>query len=363
MNLKRVNGIALKEYNHIIRDPRTLLILILMPILQLTIFGYAMRFEIRHVKLAVRDYSHSPASQDLIRKFGATEYFTVQVLNSYSVTPQMLFNTRQAHAVLTIPPSFAAEKGTDRSLQLLIDASDANAAQLVLTYCQEIIASEYGPDLRRVLDVRPKLLYNPDLKSAYFFVPGLIATILVMICALLTSISIAREKELGTLEQLLVSPVTVSDILAGKIAPYVVLALVDALLILGIGMLLFRVPFLGSIAAFLFYTLIYVVAALCLGLMVSTIAKTQQVAMMMALGMTLLPTLMLSGFIFPIRSMPWILQQVTYIVPARYFLLIIRGIMIKGNTTLELWHSGAALAAISCVALLVAARRFKLKLQ
>jgi ABC-2 type transport system permease protein len=363
LRLQRVRAFARKEFTHILRDPRTLAILIMMPMLQLTIFGYAMRFELRHVKLAVCDHAHNTPAKELIRKFRATSYFIVQELKSDPTTPQQLFNQRKANAYLSIPPDFDPGIPEKAKVQLLIDASDANAAQLVQVYCREIIASASPRTSRPIIDVRSNVLYNPDLKSAYFFVPGLIAMILVSICALLTSISITREKELGTMEQILVSPVSVLDILIGKILPYVFLGLVDAMLILLVGMGMFKVPFTGSFIAFLVYTLIYIATALSLGLMVSAIARTQQVAMMMALALTLLPTIMLSGFIFPIRSMPWVLRQLTYIIPARYFLQIIRGIMIKGNTTFDLWQSGAALCAICFVAMLVAYKRFKLRLK
>ncbi|MDZ4182974.1 MAG: ABC transporter permease, partial [Candidatus Cloacimonadaceae bacterium] len=242
-----------------------------------------------------------------------------------------------------------------------IDASDPNSAQMIQNYANGIVSSLSAPE-QSGIDLRPIFLYNPDLKSSYFFVPGLIALILVMVCALLTSISISREKEMGTMEQILVSPVSAMEILLGKVLPYIMLGLLDALLILGVGMLLFAVPFRGDFAVFLAFTFLYVLTSLCLGLLVSTVAKTQQAAMMMALGITLLPTLLLSGYMFPISSMPLVLQKLTYIIPARYYLQIIRGIMLKGNSVGQLYQAGLSLLAMSFVMLLVAARRFKLRL-
>jgi len=365
MSPSRIRAIAAKEVFHILRDPRTLVIIFLMPLLQLIIFGYAMNTEIRHVKLAVRDQSHSSASREIISAFGSTDYFRVIDQSFSAVSNQEIFSRRLAQAILILPHDLSEKMGKDRSvsIQLLLDASDANSAQIIQAYCQAVLASKYQQTMFTAIDVRTRTLYNPDLKSAYFFVPGLIAMILVMICALLTSISISREKELGTLEQVLVSPVSAMDVLLGKVIPYIALALMDAFIILAVGMIVFHVPFCGDLITFLIYTLLYVITALCLGLMISTLAQTQQAAMMMALAVTLLPTMMLSGFIFPIRSMPALLQKITYIVPARYYLQIIRGIMLKGNTIAQLWQSGLALGIISAVVLLVASRRFSLRIR
>lgn len=361
MNLPRIKAIAGKELFHIMRDPRTLVIIILMPLLQLIIFGYAMNTEIRHARLAIRDLAGNKASGQIVSAFTATDYFRVMQLGSDPVSYPELFNRRLAQAVLVIPADFG--KGKTEDIQLLLDASDANSAQIIQAYCQAVILSGNTTATLSGVDVRVRSLYNPDMKSAFFFVPGLIAMILVMICALLTSISISREKELGTMEQILVSPVTGLDVLIGKVTPYIALALLDAFIILLVGMLLFQVPFNGSVLTFIFYTLLYVLTALCMGLMISTIAKSQQAAMMMALAMTMLPTMLLSGFIFPIRSMPFLLQKITYIVPARYYLQIIRGIMLKGNTIPQLWDSGIVLLIMSAGMLLVASKRFNLRIR
>ncbi|HOH47465.1 MAG TPA: ABC transporter permease [Candidatus Cloacimonadota bacterium] len=357
-DLKRIKAMAQKELFHILRDPRTLVILFLMPLLQLIIFGYAMNMEIRDVPLVIADYSGNSASKELIRVFSNTRYFVVVPQAEGSLEPETLFRNRSAQASLVIPPGFMESRF---DLLLQIDAGDQNTAQMVQSYATAIVAS-LGAKLSAGIDLRPVVIFNPDLKSSFFFVPGLIAMILVMICALLTSISISREKELGTMEQILVSPVSATEILLGKVLPYIALGLMDALLILGVGMLLFQVPFRGDFTVFLGFTFLYVLTALCIGLMVSTIAKTQQAAMMMALAITLLPTILLSGFMFPIASMPPLLQKITYIVPARYYLQIIRGIMLKGNSIAQLYQSGLTLAGMSLLLLVVAARRFKLRL-
>lgn len=357
-SINRIKAIAEKEVFHILRDSRTLAIIIIMPLLQLIIFGYAMNMEIRQVPLIVDDQASNAQSRALVEAFVQTDYFRLVPKEDVLLQPEQLFKERLAQATLSIPRDFGAKA---YQLFLKIDASDPNSAQMIQNYATGIVTS-FGSRESSGIDLRAQILYNPDMKSSYFFVPGLIALILVMICALLTSISISREKEMGTMEQILVSPVSATEILVGKVLPYILLGLLDALLILGVGMLLFQVPFRGDFMVFLLFTFLYVLTSLCLGLLVSTVAKTQQAAMMMALGLTLLPTLLLSGYMFPISSMPPILQKITYIIPARYYLQIIRGIMLKGNSIRHLYQAGLSLMLMSGFMLAVAARRFKLRL-
>ncbi|MCK9584490.1 MAG: ABC transporter permease [Candidatus Cloacimonetes bacterium] len=357
-NLNRIKAIAEKEVFHILRDSRTLTIIFIMPLLQLIIFGYAMNMEIRQVPLVVDDSALNSSSQALIDAFIHTDYFRLVPKDEGILNPGELFKERRAQATLSIPQGFGKDSFT---VLLKIDASDPNSAQMIQNYANGIVNNRFAI-AGAGITLQPLILYNPDLKSSFFFVPGLIALILVMICALLTSISISREKEMGTMEQILVSPVSATEILLGKVLPYIFLGLMDALLILGVGMLLFQVPFRGEFIVFLGFTFLYVLTSLCLGLLVSTVAKTQQGAMMMALGMTLLPTLLLSGYMFPISSMPVILQKITYIIPARYYLQIIRGIMLKGNSVRHLYQSGLSLLIMSVTMLIIASRRFKLRL-
>jgi ABC-2 type transport system permease protein len=210
--------------------------------------------------------------------------------------------------------------------------------------------------------ISQQVLYNPDLKSSHFFVPGLIASILMMISALLTSITIAREKETGTMEQLLTSPVTAVQIIVGKVIPYIGLALLDGVLIILFAMFHFGVPFVGSVWLLFLFGVIYIIAALSIGILISTLVRTQQVAMMAAQLTTMLPSVMLSGFIFEIKNMPKVLQWVSYFVPARYFLLIIRGIMLKGSSLSVLWIEAIFLIILTLILLTVAAKKFELKI-
>ncbi len=364
----RIRTIARKECYHILYDFRTLFILFLMPIVQLIMLGYALNLEIKQVHLAVLDNARSPASSHLIDYFEGSRFFQPFPYDGSVSNTDDLFKTHRAHVVMVIPPDFdrQQQRENDISIQFLIDASDANRATLIQNYCRQIMA-DYNRDNTispaGLFDLRSTIYFNPDQKSAYFFVPGIIAMILIMISALLTSITIAREKESGTIEQILVSPIQPQEIILGKVLPYIALAIIEAAFILLLGLIIFEVPFRGSLILLLILTTLYVITALSLGLLISTIAKTQQIAMMMAITLTLLPTMMLSGLIFPIASMPTILQWVTYIIPARYYLLIIRGIMLKGSGAGHLLEPILLLGGFTLLLLIASIRRMNTTLE
>lgn len=365
---RRVGALARKEFLHILYDFRTLFILFLMPVVQLVMFGYALNMEIQQVELAVADQSNTPASRRLVETFRGSSFFRLLPTEGGADQVQTLFATGQARAALIIPADFSRrlERESETPVQVLVDASDANAATLIRNYCAQVLLEyDQGRGARAPVpfEMRPAVLFNPDLRSSFFFVPGVMAMILVMISALLTSVAITREKESGTLEQLLVSPVRPWEIVLGKVLPYIGLAFLDAALILGVGLLLFSVPFRGSLSLLVGLTTLYVLTALSLGLLISTRARTQQVAMMAALTATLLPTVMLSGLIFPIASMPRPLQLISMLVPARYFLLIVRGVLLKGSGLEQLLPPTLALGAMTLVLLTVAIRRFSARLE
>lgn len=364
----RLFSIARKEFLHIIHDPRTLMIIILMPVIQLLMFGYALNLEIQRVDLAVVDYDNSPLSRQLVEQFQGSTFFRVFYYNGRISEVDKLFLKRQARVVLIIPHDFRKrmQRTPATAVQLIIDGADPNAAINIQNYCEQTIFlfnQHQNTRLTQPFLVEPTIRFNPDLKSSYFFVPGILALILVMISALLTSITITREKELGTMEQILVSPVRPYEIILGKVVPYIFLAFLDAVLIMLIGMVLFNVPFEGSVLLLALLTTLYIITALSLGLMISTVTHTQQVAMMVAQIATLLPTIMLSGFIFPIASMPKFLQIISYIIPAKYFLIIVRGIVLKGNTFLQLLPQVGFLTAMSTILLFIAWRRFSTNLE
>ncbi|MEJ2634196.1 MAG: ABC transporter permease [Calditrichia bacterium] len=370
MNFKdsMIPTIARKEFLHIIHDPRTLMILFLMPVLQLIMFGYALRLEIQNVHIAVIDYSKSKDSRELIDQFKGSAFFHPFFFDGPVDKINDLFKARKARVALIIPQDFDKQllRDTAVPLQFIIDASDANAATAIRNYCSRVVNDfnvSYNRKIPLPFDIRSSVLFNPDTKSTYFFVPGLVALLLIMISALLTSITITREKETGTMEQILVSPVRPFQIILGKVLPYIFLAFIIGIIILLIGIFLFSVPFEGSVWLLMLLSTLYIITALSLGLMISTIAKTQQIAMMIALITTLLPTIMLSGFIFPIASMPKVLQYISYIIPARFYLLIVRGIILKGSTFMELLQPTLFLAGMSFILLNVAVRKFSTNLE
>ncbi|MFZ1946958.1 MAG: ABC transporter permease [bacterium] len=366
----RIGHIALKEVRHILRDPRSLTIAIVLPVLMTLLFGYAINLDVKNIRLAIIDLDRTAQSRDLASGFYNSGYFVRPADPVDLADPERSLRAGAADAILTVRPGFgeAVVSLTGYQLGLLVDGADANLAAAATAYAKVIVARFAEARLPDDLELprvalATRILYNPDLKSANFFVPGLIAVILMMISALLTSITIAREKETGTMEQLLVSPITPVEVIVGKVVPYIGLALLDAALVIGYSVLHFGVPFVGSVALLLFFTLIYIISALSAGVLISTLTRTQQVAMMTAQLLTVLPSVMLSGFIFDLRNMPRALQAVSHIVPARYFQVIIRGVMLKGAHMNVLWVQGAFLAGLTVILLAIAARRFRLKVE
>ena len=367
-NKSIITAIAKKEFLHILHDPRTLTILFIMPILQLVMFGYALKMEIQEVKIGIVDYANTNESRHLIEQFKGSPFFVPFFYNGPLSEMDELFKSRSANLVMIIPEDFdkQLQRNTEIPLSFTIDASDANAATAIRNYCNQVIVDfnqTYNRQLPLPFDITSSILYNPDTKSTYFFVPGIIALLLIMISALLTSITITREKETGTMEQILVSPVKSHQIILGKVLPYILLAILIALVILLTGIFLFKVPFRGNALLLFILSTLYIITALSIGLMISTVAKTQQVAMMVAMIITLLPTIMLSGFIFPIASMPKLLQYLSYIIPARYYLHIVRGIILKGSTFFDLGQPTLFLGVISAILLIVSIRKFSSNLE
>jgi ABC-2 type transport system permease protein len=337
-----------------------------MPVLMLFLYGFALNMEIQNIDLIVLDHNKSPDSRALIREFEGSKYFTVSHFKGPESQLEAFFDRREARMIMIIPRDFSKDlyRQPRTRVQVLIDASDPNAAQAIRNYANIIFRSFKSERVNAaIFNAQPTIWYNPALKSSYFFVPGLAVLILVMISALLTSIAIVREKETGTMEQILVSPVRPMEIIIGKVVPYIFLAFLDLVIILLIAHFVFEVPFVGQLSLLIFCSLIFIFSALSLGLLISTKAQTQQVAMMMALMATLLPTVILSGFIFPIPSLPKILQLLTYAVPARYFMVVIRGIMLKGNSLQQVLPEISILAAIGIVLLAVSAKKFRTTLE
>ncbi len=363
----RLWAIIKKEFFHILRDVRSLIIIFLMPLLQIFIFGYAVDIDLKNIPLAVVDGDHSEASRRLVSAFVRSGHFEVRRYANKADDFESLFQAGKIKGGLAIPQGFgkSIETEFETPVQVIVDGSDGNVGQTILYYSEAVLmnfSADIAPQkMPSLVEVRPRFWYNESLESANFVVPGLAAIILMMISALLTSLAIAREKETGTLEQLLAAPVHPIEVIVGKVVPYVALALMDGLLIISAGLLIFGVPFKGSPLLLLAGTLIYLYPCLALGLLISTFARTQQFAMMLALVLTILPSVMLSGFIFPVASMPWLHQFLSSIIPATYYLQIIRGILLKGVGVTTLLPQGLALLVIGTVLLAIAVKNFKVK--
>ena len=328
-----------KELRQIARDRRTLLILIFIPAFFLLLYGYALNFDIRHIALAVEDRDGTPEGRAVVSAFINSGYFDLVAAVYSPREAERMLDLNLARAVLVIPEGFSREVRSGRvaQVQVIISGDNANTATTVMGYAAGILrtlSTELAPGraaLAPPVSVETRVWYNPELRSTLFLVPGLIAYIAMITAVTSTALSIVREKESGTMEQVKMAPIGTFSYIIGKTIPYFLIALTSAALIIAASMLLFGLPMNGGWLALLASLSLFLVGALGTGLLISTVAETQQIAFQMALLISLLPTLMLSGFIFPIASMPSALQVVTYVVPARYFIVALRGIMLKGS--------------------------------
>ena len=374
-------AVARKEMRQIGRDRRTLLILLFVPVFFLLVYGYALNFDIRNVRIAVQDNDRSTASRDVISSFVNSGYFDLlgEVRNSEEIS--RVLDRNQARAVLVIPARFGSDvaAGHPTSVQFIVNGDNANTATTVVGYARGLLSAtsaRYEVQARLgapacpaeacgegregpAVTVEPRVFYNPELRSTLFLVPGLIAYIAMLTAVVSTALSIVREKEVGTMEQVRMSPIGPVPYILGKTVPYFVVSLISAMSIVGAAMVLFDMPMRGSWLVLLGVVSLFLVGALGFGLLISSLAETQQVAFQLALLTSFLPTLMLSGFIFPITSMPAFLQLVTHIVPARYFLVALRGIVLKGVGPDVFWSDLVALAVFAVAILGLASLRLR----
>ena len=367
--MRQIRFIAQKELYHILRDFRSLLIVFVMPVLMTFLYGYAINMDIEHIPITFVDRDNTTESRALIDRFLQSGYFYLTEHSPSLDDPDQILRASHAAGILVFRPGFAEalQSGEPYELGLVIDGSEVSQAAAIQSYAGMLLSQflmDRLPPKTSFPGVRlsQQVLYNPDLQSSHFFVPGIVAIILLMISALLTSITIAREKEMGTLEQLLTAPVSPAQILIGKLLPYIVIAFLDGLLVLVFAKLLFNVPFVGSFPLLLAFELIYVTTALSIGILISTAVPTQQLAMQFALLATMLPTIMLSGFIFAIKNFPVALQVISRIVPATYFLKMIRGIMLKGSSFSVLAPQAGFLALLMLIFLFLAVKRFNTRI-
>ena len=379
--IRQTIAVGVKELRQIVRDQRTLLILLFVPAFFLLLYGYALNFDIRHLRLAIQDRDRSVASRELVSAFANSGYFDLVGYVDADSELDRLIDRNDVRVVLGIPSGFARDLEMLRPtiVQVVIDGENANTASTAIGYARSIVASfsaaealEVAPRLMRMatpsanasspgpsITAESRIWYNPSLKSALFLVPGLIAYISMITAVVSTALSVVREKERGTMEQVRMAPLSPAAYIVGKTLPYLAISFISALLIILTSMVLFELPMNGSWALLILAIGLFLIGAQAQGLLVSTIAETQQVAFQLALLSSFLPTFILSGFIFPISSMPTVVQAITRIVPARYFLVALRAIVLKGAGITAFWEELLALAVFATVALTLAALRLK----
>jgi ABC-2 type transport system permease protein len=365
----RIRAVIRKEFHHIFRDWQTLIIVLAMPVVMMFLYGYALDVTIKDVPVVIVDPAPSVESRAITAAIDQSELFSVAGIVRVSPDPRDLFRGRRIKAVFRFPSDFAAglhASSEPAPIQVLIDGSDQNTGTIIRNVVEPFLRAAALDLLRLTMPaavvVRQTVLYNPGQKSALFFVPGLMAMILMMISALLTALAITRERELGTMEQLLVTPLLPREIIIGKLVPYVFLAAADGVLIMLVGEAVFGVRIRGSALFLSLASLVYIVTALALGLLVSTIVRKQIHALLVVFPATMLPTMLLSGFIFPLASLPVWLQAIASVVPATYFLQIIRGIILKGVGLAELWSPLAILSVMGIVLMAVSIKKFKVRI-
>jgi ABC-2 type transport system permease protein len=372
MSWRRILHLIRKEFLQLRRDPRLLQIVLVAPVFQLFIFGYAVTTDVKHVALAVYDEDRTSDSRALAARFTNSGYFDLVATPEQGEEVNRLLDAGRAQLVLHIPRGFAKDlaRGRAAPLQLLLDGSDSMTASIISGYAAGVLrgysAQLMATRLDRLrgrlvrvpsLEPRVRVWYNPELKSVNFMVPGIMCSILMVVTTTLTSMAVVKERELGTLEQLIVTPLRPSELMLGKALPFVLIGAADMLLVMTVGTYWFGVRVAGSVPLLFLLSGAFILTTLGVGLFISTISRTQQQAMMTAFFL-LLPSFLLSGFMFPIENMPYPIQLITYSLPLRYFLVIVRGIFLRGNGLADLWPQVVVLLGIGIAILSLAAARF-----
>lgn len=361
-----------KEFIQTFRDPRMRAVIIIVPLLQTLVFGYAVTTDVRNIKTVIMDFDNTPESRELINAFQKTGYFNV---TNYVIDQQRAFSLMdkgEANIILSIPHSFKTdiERGKSADIQIILDGSNAMTAGVILGY-SKIILSSYIKELnfRRsirstnsasipTVGIQSRSWFNPNLKSRYFYLPGVIAMIVMIITLILSSMSVVREKEIGTIEQIMVTPISKMEFILGKTIPFAIIGMFDVLIVTAVAVLWFQIPFLGNLLLLLGANALFLLSTLGVGLLISTMSSTQQQAMLSTFFFTI-PAMMLSGFIFPISNMPKWIQILTYLNPLRYMIIIIRGIFLKGIGLDILWFQFLAMGILGIILLTLSAFKFR----
>ncbi len=376
MNLRRLKAVAKKEFLHVLRDPRSLMMGIGMPIMLLFLFGYALTLDVDRVPLAVWDRSQTVQSREFISRFTGSRYFDLRINTDNYRRIEQAIDEREVLIALVIPANFARRLslGEAAVVQAIVDGSDPNTATIALGYAdatalafsrqiamKQMQRAGLTPRLP-ALELRPRVWFNTDMESRNFIFPGLIAVVMMIMAAILTSLCIAREWETGTMEQLMATPLTATELIFGKLAPYFCIGVLDLILCVGVGEFVFDVPLRGSLWLLTPLSMLFLFGALSFGMLLSIIAKSQLLASQLGIVTTILPAFLLSGFIFPIENMPMPIQAVTHIITARYFVFILRGIYLKDVGMGVLWPEVLFLAGFGLIVMTVAVFKFKKKI-
>ena len=362
---RRLTAVIKKEFIHIFRDTRSLAMAFLMPVILLFIFGYGITLDIKSINMGVYDLDKTAESRGLVERFRASGYFDIVGTVESTKETDRLIDRNIAHMVLVVPEGFggSVKRGEPVDIQAVYDGSDANTTSIAMGYTEAITSrysqSKGAKDPSGQIDLRLRVWYNPELKSRWFIIPGLIAIIMGVISALLTSLTVSREWEQGTMEQLLSTPIHPVELFLGKITPYFLIGMIDVLISVAVGVWIFGVPLRGSFIFLLVVSSLFLVGGLSLGILISTAAKSQLVASQAEFVLTLLPAFMLSGFLYSIENMPVFIQKITYAVQSRYFVTILKDIFLKGNHPLVLIKEILFLCAFAAIVLTAAIKKFK----
>ncbi len=369
---ERILTMLRKEFRSVFRDPRMRMVILGLPVIQTLIFGYAVTLDVRHVRLVVIDRDQTPASRAFVARFTGSDYFEAVLRTNDEHVAQHELDAARASAILQLNAGFGGSLAAGRltPAQLIVDGSDSNTARFVLNYSSTIAAAFNSAIVleqaqRRTgrtfatgsIDLRPRAWFNADLESRNFYVPGIIATLVMLVSLMLTSMAIVREKEVGTIEQIMVTPIRPIEFILGKCAPFIVIGFINVFMVTAVGLYWFDIPLRGSLALLLLGTALFLLSTLGIGLFISTVSSTQQQAMMTTFFF-FFPAMLLSGFVYPIANMPEVVQWLTFLNPLRYFLIIIRGVFLKGIGFEILWRELAALLGLGLVVMSFAVGRF-----
>ncbi|MBC8319860.1 MAG: ABC transporter permease [Bacteroidetes bacterium] len=360
-----------KEFFHIFRDYRSMVILFGMPLVMVLLFGFAITNDITNARIAILDNSKDIVTHQITQKLISSGYFLLEKNITSQNDIEEAFTQGKIKAVMVFEPDFARKLKTEAQagVQIILDASEPNTASIINAYASGII-NTYSlvlmkglSDLPVKINVESNMYYNPEVKSVYMFVPGIITVLLMLVSAMMTSISITREKEMGTMEALLVSPLKPYQIIIGKVMPYVVLSFINLIIILLLARFVFHMPVQGSLILLLSESLLFIIMSLALGILISTASKTQQQAMLLSMFALMLPTILLSGFIFPIKNMPLILQYISHIMPSKWFIIIVKNIMLKGTGIGYFWKETLIISGMTLFFIGMSIKKFKIRLE